>query len=872
MKPNTTLQTVAAALLIMLAPAAAAQSRCETNNCRTVIPGTRYDRGKLHRTIFGSRHRDVWRTPVQVEVLDLGEFAGGLSPLRLGGGGQTRSLHFRGADGRRYVFRSVDKDATQGLPAELAMTFVDGVAQDQISALHPYGALVVAPLLEAAGVLHVEPTLMLMPDDERLEAYREEFAGLLGMIEERPEGEANGVPGFAGSSDVVGTNDLFQRLAASPDTLVDARALLTARLMDVYVGDRDRHTDQWRWALFDRHGPARWLPIPRDRDQAFVGLDGVVISVARTYQPALIRFGKDYPNIWGATYSGRGIDRRLLSELDRQAWDSVAVALQQRLSDPVIEKAVRRLPSEVHALNGAWLVDALKARRDRLRDMAMRYYALLASEPDVHGSDVSEHVTVTGVGGGAVEVKIYSTRPPVEPPHFRRIFNPNETREVRLLMHGGDDRVVIGGRRARRVLIRVVGGAGDDELADSSGARGGEPILFYDGRGNDRIERGTGTRVVQVPRPEPDLHERFPPPSAPDPAVREPQNWGGFRLPQIWLSGGSDLGLLVGGGLLYYKYGFRHSPYRYRIDLRAAYATAAATGRAEFVLTAPRVANRIDASLQMRWSGIEVIRFYGLGNGTSRRPPDGISREEFFEVDQQEFLLEPSFAVTLAQDVRLAGGTFFKIVHTERNAGTKLAATLPDQTGRTRKHVGATLGLTADTRDEPRAPNSGFLIGLHGTYNHGLFDELQSYSAIRGHVATYLSPGSPPATPTVAMRISAAKIWGGFPFYDAVFLGGSQTLRGFDRERFAGRAAVLGNLELRLPIGRHRVLVPGRIGVFGLVDAGRVYFEQDAANEIHVAVGGGLWLSFLGRHNTARVSMVRSAEGVRVYARGGFLF
>jgi hypothetical protein len=59
------------------------------------------------------------------------------------------------------------------------------IVQDLTSTVHPGGALVVAPLLEAAGVLHATPQLAVMPDDPRLGEFRSSFAGMLGLLEER---------------------------------------------------------------------------------------------------------------------------------------------------------------------------------------------------------------------------------------------------------------------------------------------------------------------------------------------------------------------------------------------------------------------------------------------------------------------------------------------------------------------------------------------------------------------------------------------------------------------------------------------------------------------------------------------------------------
>src|SRR2546425_975959 len=75
----------------------------------TLAAGPEYRAGWLHQVLFGRHYRDLWTTSIEVEVLDLAAFAGGLTPLRRGGGGQTRALRLAGADGRHYVFRSVNK-------------------------------------------------------------------------------------------------------------------------------------------------------------------------------------------------------------------------------------------------------------------------------------------------------------------------------------------------------------------------------------------------------------------------------------------------------------------------------------------------------------------------------------------------------------------------------------------------------------------------------------------------------------------------------------------------------------------------------------------------------------------------------------------
>ncbi len=51
----------------------------------TVVAGRHYGTSGLHRFFFGGAHRDLWTTPVRVEVLDMSTYAGGLTPIRRGG-------------------------------------------------------------------------------------------------------------------------------------------------------------------------------------------------------------------------------------------------------------------------------------------------------------------------------------------------------------------------------------------------------------------------------------------------------------------------------------------------------------------------------------------------------------------------------------------------------------------------------------------------------------------------------------------------------------------------------------------------------------------------------------------------------------------
>src|SRR5919107_1474405 len=150
-----------------------------------VAPGTHYRAGGLHQLLLGREYRSLWSTPIAVQLLDLSTFAGGLRAVSKGGGQQTKSLRLVGADGREFFFRSIDKDPSATLPEELRGTVAGRIVRDQTSSAFPTAPLVVDRLLTAAGILHGEPRLYVLPHDSRLGEFEAEFAGLVGFLEER---------------------------------------------------------------------------------------------------------------------------------------------------------------------------------------------------------------------------------------------------------------------------------------------------------------------------------------------------------------------------------------------------------------------------------------------------------------------------------------------------------------------------------------------------------------------------------------------------------------------------------------------------------------------------------------------------------------
>ena len=791
----------------------------------TVTAGERYAAGDLTRALLGAHYRDLWTSPIQVPVLDLESYAGGLTVKELGGGQQTTSLHLDSGDGREFTFRSLDKDPTPALPKPFRGTVVNRLVQDAISSMNPAGALVAADLLEAAGVLHAEPRLAVMPDDERLGEHRKEFAGMLGIIELRPG------DGFAGAGEVVDSKDLLERLRESPDHRVDATAFLTARLMDHLMGDWDRHEDQWRWAAYPSQAGKVWRPIPRDRDQAFVRFDGFVAKLARTAHPKLVTFGPKYPgNLVGLTWNGRELERILLAPLGAADFDSVAAALQTALTDSVIVGAVDRMPATYRKLWGEWMVDALRQRREALPEHARRYYRFLASEVDVWATDAPEVAEVLREAGGGMVVRLRAEE--ADAPYFERRFDARESGEVRLFLRGGEDRVRLEGNGIKDgPSLLVVREPDSDSLV---GSEDFGSLAIHDHIEEPR-EQEDDQKEVEKEKKQANQDE--------EPEPETPRDWGGGLSIGPRAGYDADLGLLVGAQAARTDYAFRRAPYGSRVGLALVYATGADGLRADLTADVRRLDPRTRFDLLARASEIELVRFNGFGNETADRGEAG-------EVDEWQFTLAPAVEFFATERLRLRGGPMLRYT--------------TDGMGR--------LGFAGAMTVGAEAPDSAVRYGSV-TAGAGLFPVTWSGGGTFGELhadATGLLPLPIPGSPILALRVGAKRVWGSFPVDEAAFLGGQGTLRGFDYQRFAGDAMVNASVEVRVPVARilPRV-VPTQIGVFGLGDVGRVWAEGTESRRVHAAAGAGIWLSFFEPRNRVSLAWASGREGDRWYLRWG---
>jgi hypothetical protein len=815
---------------------------------RTVVAGDRYRAGTFHRFLLGNDYRHLWAAPIEIPELDLHAFAGGLRPVRRVGGQQTLGLAMKGADGRDYTFRGLDKDPTEILPPEYHGTFIDRTLQDQIASSLPGGAVAVSPLLRAAGVLHSEPIIVVMPDDSLLGEFQKLFAGLPGTFEEYPRAAGDGNPGSFGATELINGEELWKRMDADPTVRPDSRAFLTARLVDLLIGDWDRHRGQWHWANIPGHD--KWQPIPEDRDQAFVRIDGLIPTAGRARVPQFVSFKENYPGIEGLTWNGRDGDRRILVDLEKPVWDEVARDVQTRITDAVIADAVARLPEGYRKLEGATLEKNLRHRRDELPVVADRFYHFLAHKVDVRCTDEADLAMVDHRNNGDCEVAVSSAGAPAAP-YFHRVFHPGETDEVRIYLGGGADSVVTTGEPGK-VTVRVIGGDGDDTVDD----RAGTHLHVSDASGDNHVLAGSGTKLDTRP---------YTPPQREKAEWIPPRDWGRRTLFYPWIGGNSDLGVLFLAGLESHGYGFRKDPYADDQSLRVAYATRAGSFGADYTGEFHRENTGTYLRLYALASGLDFLHFYGAGNETK-----AADDEDFYKVKHTEYIFQPSLKYPMGRG--WTASVHVSAEYSKTDLGTnEFITTAAPYGAEDFFQTGAGAGISLDTRNSDKTPTTGVALNADGTVFPEVGAVKSTFGEVHGDVALY-QPIPVLSTPVLALRAGGKHVWGDFPYHEAAYIGGGGTLRGFPRQRFAGDASLFGNAELRIPIRSVYIFVPGSLGIYGLCDTGRVFLDGESSTKWHTAAGGGVWFAFLNQANTVSVSVASGDEGTRVYIHSGFAF
>jgi hypothetical protein len=772
---------------------------------------------------WGKNRRAEWAAEVKVPVLYLDKKYGGLKPYATGGGNESKTLRLLSSDGHEYTLRSINKSREDVVPPNLRNTIMEEIINDQLSSSYPYGSFAVAEMQEAAGIPHTLPLLVYVPKQAALDTFNERFGEDLYLFEQRLDGDWSGAPNL-GFKDFKSTANVIDKLLEKNKNVADQQAFIKARLFDMLIADWDRHEDNWRWGKKDIGDVNLYVPVPRDRDQAFYTHNGSLID--RVLPMAGLSFMHNFDSVPGTMQSlnheERYMDRFFSNQMNRQDWENAARNLQAALTDAVIERSIRQLPPEIYAISGEELVAKLKGRRSHLVEMATSYYLFIAEEVEIIGSGDREYFEVNNSNSGETEVSVYRVNKRSEreaTPYYKRNFVSRETSEIRLFGISNEDIFQVQGT-SPGITVRIIGGPDRDSVIQTGGR-----IHIYDNRQN--VFKYSSAR----------LHLKR------DTSIHD-YRYKSFEYdskgisPEI--SYNNEDRLYVGLGYSFTKHKWRRWPYATKQSFGVRYSIMQKGISAYYDANYPRlICKRWDLFLHADYDAVRWTHFYGLGNETVAITDD----IRFYRMESTEWLA----AIGLRRENRQSTyeiAPYFQSVQIRSDTGKYVYQNPPLGSGlfENNNYGGLRFIFTYTSVNNTVIPTRGLAIyGRAALVNNFTIDEFFQHLTLKMRV--YLPLGK---KFSLSVRAGGAVVGGDFDvidnaqLYQHAVIGGTESLRGYKRERFWGKSSLFNNNELRFITNIRGRLFSGKFGLFGFIDNGRVWMPNDSSNEWHTTYGPGM--------------------------------
>lgn len=808
---------------------------------------------RFHRSIFGENYRKEWSAPTKLPVIKISSIHGGLTPLQRGGGQQSRSLRLIDKKGKEWAMRSVNKYPEAILPANLRRTFAKYLVSDAMSAQHPYSALIVPVLAEAAGVPHTNPIIGLVAPDSALGSYQKDFENTVCLLEEREP---------LGKSD--NTAKLFRELYKDNDFTLDSTQYLKSRLLDLFIGDWDRHEDQWRWVPKVNGNRKRYTPVPRDRDQVFHVMQGLIPTIATLpwLEPKLHDFDGKIKKVSAFFTHGSKLDRRFLNQISYEKWMKMTNDFTTAMTDEVLEKALKRLPQESYNMRHIELLNKLKVRRSYMAQAMSRYYKFLNKIVDIQTSNKHELVELTDGPDGSLTVKIskLSKDRQVEQELYKKIFSPKETQEIRLFTEGGSDSVVINNKSD--VSVRLVGGTGANKYT------------FLNSKKHVNIyEREKNAEKVAT-------HEKILMHVSKDPSYVSyaSTNLYNKKIPGFTAGYNRDDGILLGASIKFINQGFLKNPYSNTQMFSLTKALSTEAYNFKYVGEWSKIFGITDLVISAKaLAPANTQNYFGLGNNTVVKGEENFER--FYRTRFNIFRIDPALRWRTGQATTMSFGPAIEYYQFNKKDSVGRIIAQPALVGtydsstitQSKTFAGLVFDLDFDNRNNPILTTMGTRFNIKAQTFKGLNNLSRSFMQITSELTIYQKLDRHGFF-TVSNRIGGGFTVGKTAFYQSLFLGGHRNLLGYRQYRFAGAHTLYNNFELRIKLAEvSSYIVPGELGIMGFYDIGKVWANGYNSDTWHQGTGGGIYF-VPAQLAVFRVVVGHSKEGWYPYFTMGLRF
>ena len=830
------------------------------------------DKTGFYKFLWGDRYRRYFGESVTAPVALLDTLYGGLKVTKEGGGHQSYSIRLEDKNGKEYSMRSLKKNALKYLKFQIPGvaytqddyddTFTEEVISDFFTTAHPYMQLVINPLAQSVKVNHSSPSLYYIPKQERLGDLNEAFGNELYFIEERPSDEQEDFRGYKRTIDQSGkinefesTTDMFEKIKSDESYTVDERDFIRARVFDMLIGDWDRHQDQWRWVEYEtKDGDKTFLPVPRDRDNAFPKFDGAAMKLIKLMVPNARRwqtYDAEIDNVKWLNVGGNQVDRALLTRYGTEVWEEEAVYIQENLSDDAIDHAFKRLPIEVQDETADQIRENLKARLKDLPKYAREYGEYLNKLVAIHATEKDDKIEVTRLPDGKTRIVIRRLLDDeVNELMYDRTFSKDQTNEIWIYGLGDDDIFEVSGDAKNRILVRLIGGYGEDTFKIANK----KSIKVYDWKHEDiKFEDETPEHQLTDVYRTNTFHWRF---------FEENSN---IVKPNIGFR--SDDGFYLGATDTFIYNGFNGNKFKQNHSIAANYY---------FKFKAAEVAySGIYANIFPKWN-LETNayftndrfsnNFFGVGNETANLEDD-LDRD-YYRARMQKI----RFNVGIAYHTLRFKALYESFKVKELQNRYFVPANVDPLVFESQNYVGLQISALYDLADAKDFPSKSIIFGLTTGYkmNTSLKENKFGYMKFKAGFSHKLIPSGNLVFGTLG-EVNT-NFGNDYFFYHAPSLGGNNGLRGFRDERFAGKTYFYQTSDLRLRLKRYvTAIAPITVGLYGGFDYGRVWSPGDRSNVWHTSQGLGFWASGVD-FITLNAGYFNSVEGKLVQFGFGFQF
>ncbi|HEU0064756.1 MAG TPA: hypothetical protein VFQ58_06985, partial [Flavisolibacter sp.] len=601
-----------------------------------------------------------------------------------------------------------------------------------------------------------------------------------------------------------------------------------------------------------------------DRDQVFYASKGGILPKlirSKNLFPELQGFKAKDRNVRTFNRAARNFDRTFLTEMSESDWKAAIDTFLSQMTDSVIEAALQYQPEEIRGYSAVHIIKTLKEKRKYFREDMMKYYRHISHTVSIVGSNQDDLFTITRNEDGSVTVVVNSIEVDGNPSMkmYERTFYHHITKELRIYGLGGDDRFVVKGGNSK-IKIRIIGGEGNDHFISTAS---GKKVKAYDVSYNHNTFDGNFKTIVN----------------------NDPQNNSYSRLGYKYnfITPGISInynayGFYAGPKLQIVSQGFRKDPYASKqtfvIDRSLKSSSYLFRYNGDFI----NIAKNTDLVIHGDyWAPFTISNFFGIGNNTvfDKSKPGGL---EYYRARYDLINGSVFFRTNLHPWISVSYGPIFQYFKLRApDNDNKFVANIPES-GLDPKtlyagkpYLGGEVRFQYNSKDDRLIPSKGVTFNVYSRYLYGLQSYTHHITQLEGDLSFFAPVGS--RNLVFATSFGGGHNFGNYEFEQAQYLGFLENLRGFRKQRFAGKTRAYNNTELRWRIGDiNAILFPATIGLLGFNDVGRVWAEGEHSTVWHNGYGGGVWLAPLNKFVVSGVVSFSNEEKPLGIATIGFKF